>query len=63
MTTQNVWDITIEPRPHKIAWWVVRPLVALLFLSIVGIPFGAIIGAAATKPWKEHKAWKESRKQ
>ena len=60
---ENVWDIVIEPKPHPIAWWVVRPLVAILLLSIVGIPVGILIGAAAVKPWKEHKAWKESEQE
>lgn len=60
---ENVWEIEVTPQPHRVAWWVVRPVVALLFLSIIGIPFGVIFAAAAAKPWKEHKAWKQARKR
>lgn len=60
--TVNVWEYEVEPRPHRIAWWLVRPLVAILFLTIVGIPLGLIFAAGATKAWQEHKAWKELKK-
>lgn len=58
----DVWQYEIEPRRHRIAWWIVRPLVALCFVSIIGIPLGLLIAAAATKPWQEHKAWKQAKK-
>lgn len=60
--TVNVWEYEVSPRRHRLAWWLGRPLVALMFLSIVGIPLGVIFAGGFAKAWQEHKMWRAEQK-
>ena len=62
-STWNVLEVEITPQPHRFVWWVMRPTIALLCVTVIGIPIGLGLGAALAKPLKEHKAWIELRRQ